>query len=448
MVVSSPLSSLLPDLLEDLSRPGIKWQAVAVFTCAALGWLLARIIRKMMSARGDGERGFVRLGAQSFLAVLDPLMVVALLYGAKRILVWQHLHINLVRVAIPIFLSLAVIRCVFYLLRRVFARTGELGAHFVLFEKVFALVAWLGAALYISGMWDDLYDYLNVLYIPIGKNQRDWPSVIAFLRGGVSVVVLVMLAMWIGAALQERIMGMASVNTSLRVMLARLSKALLIIVVVLMCLQSMGLDLTVLSVFGGAFGVGLGLGMQRIASNYVSGFVILLERSLSIGDMISLDKYTGKVTNINTRYTVLQGLDGVETVLPNEMLISVPVQNQSLSSRRVRGSTKLIVAHGSDLNAVMPMLLALAKETPRVLADPAPGVGLSRIAPEGYELDVGFWVGDPENGLGGVAADLNKRIYGLVQSGQIKLATTGLDVRVTDVTPPTNVSPDAQTKPA
>lgn len=447
-MISSPLSSLLPDLIEDLSRPGIKWQAVAVFVCAALGWLLARIIRKMMSGRRDGERGFVRLGAQSFLAVLDPLMVVALLYGAKRILVWQHFHINLVRVAIPIFLSLAVIRAVFYLLRRIFARSGELGAHFIVFEKVFALLAWLGAALYISGMWDDLYDYLDSMYVPIGKNEHDWPSVATVLQDGVSVVVLVMLAMWIGAVLQERIMGMASVNTSIRVMLARVSKTLLIVVVVLSCMKLIGLDLTVLSVFGGAFGVGLGLGMQRIASNYVSGFIILLERSLSIGDMISLDKYTGKVANINTRYTVLQGLDGVETVLPNEMLISVPVQNQSLSHRRVRGSTKVIVAHGSDLNVVMPLLLELAKETPRVLADPAPGVGLSRIAPEGYELDVGFWVGDPENGLGGVAAEINKRIYGLVQAGQIKLATTGVDVRLTDVTPPTKLSPIAQNKPA
>lgn len=444
---NSPLSSLLPDLIEDLSRPGIKWQAVAVVTCAALGWLLARVIRKMISGRGDGARGFVRLGAQSFLAVLDPLMVVALLYGARHILVWQHVHINLVRVAIPIFLSLAVIRAVFYLLRRVFARKGELGPQFLLFEKVFALLAWMGAALYISGMWDDLYDFLNTVYLPIGKNEHDWPSVAAALRNGVSAVVLVMLALWIGAALQERIMGMASVNTSIRVMLARVSKTLLIVVVVLSCMKLMGLDLTVLSVFGGAFGVGLGLGMQRIASNYVSGFIILLERSLSIGDMITLDKFTGKVANINTRYTVLQGLDGVETVLPNEMLISVPVQNQSLSNHRVRGSTKLIVQHGSDLTVVMPLLLQVAQEVPRVLADPGPGVGLSRLAPEGYELDVGFWVGDPENGLGGVASEINKRIYGLVQAGHIKLATTGVDVRLTDVTPPTNMSQTAQTKP-
>jgi small-conductance mechanosensitive channel len=435
-----PLSNLLPDLFEDLARPGIKWQAVAVLVCAALGWLFARVIRKVLPRPGDGQ-SFRRLGTGSFLSVLAPLMVVGLLSAAKYILIGNHIHINLVRLAIPVFISLAVIRLVFYLLRRVFARHGELSAAFVMFEKVFALLVWLGVALYITGLWDDVYAYLNSFYIPLGKHK---PSVAEILQGGVSVVVLIMLALWAGASLEERLMGVAGLHTSLRVALARVSRAVLILVAVLLCLPLMGLDLTVLSVFGGAFGVGLGLGMQRIASNYVSGFIILLERSLSIGDMISLDKYTGKVANINTRYTVLQGLDGVETVLPNEMLISVPVQNQSLSSRKVRTFTRLIVAHGTDLAVVTPLLLEAAKTTARVLADPAPGVGLIRFAPEGYELELGFWINDPENGLGGVASEVNKKIYALVQSGQIRLATTSLDIRLLDAQLASNVARMAQ----
>jgi small-conductance mechanosensitive channel len=193
-----------------------------------------------------------------------------------------------------------------------------------------------------------------------------------------------------------------------------------------------GIDLTVLSVFGGALGVGLGLGLQKIASNYVSGFVILLERSLAIGDMISVDKYTGKVSQINTRYTVLQGLDGVETVLPNEMLISGPVRNQSLSNRTVYVATTLTVAYGSDLDAVIPMLVALPIGVPRVMASPPPGVSLNKFRPEGFELDLGFWISDPENGTGGVVSDVNKKIYALVQSGDIKLALPTLDLRLLD----------------
>ncbi|HEU0368136.1 MAG TPA: mechanosensitive ion channel domain-containing protein, partial [Candidatus Acidoferrum sp.] len=185
-------------------------------------------------------------------------------------------------------------------------------------------------------------------------------------------------------------------------------------------------------VFGGALGVGLGLGMQKIASNYVSGFVILLERSLSIGDMISVDKYSGKVSQINTRYTVLMGLDGVETVLPNEMLISGPVQNQSLSNRTVRVSTVLTAAYGSDLDFLIPMLEALPLGVARVLESPAPGVSLNKFSPDGFELELGFWISDPESGRGSVISEVNKKIYALVQSGDIKLALPALDPRLID----------------
>jgi small-conductance mechanosensitive channel len=440
-MVGVPLSNLLSDLIEDLARPGIKWQAVAVLASAVLGWTLAWLIRKSLPRNADGERTVLHRRAQGFLGIAAPLIVVGLLQVAKYILVSNHIHTNLVRVAIPVFLSLAVIRVVFFLLRRTFGRRGELGAAFVTFEKVFALLVWLGVVLYLTGLWDDINVYLNSVELPIGKKRV---RVADILQGAVSVAVLLMLALWAGAALEERLMGIAGLHTSLRVVLARMGRTLLVLVSVLLCLPLMGLDLTVLSVFGGAFGVGLGLGMQRIASNYVSGFVILLERSLSLGDMISIDKYSGKVAQINTRYTVLQGLDGVETVLPNEMLITGAVQNQSLSNRRVRGSTRLIVAYGSKLEEVMPLLEEQARSTDRVLADPGPGVGLARFAPEGYELDLGFWVGDPENGTGGVVSEINKKIYALVQAGQIKLGGSAVDIRLLDTQIASSLSRTAQ----
>jgi small-conductance mechanosensitive channel len=148
--------------------------------------------------------------------------------------------------------------------------------------------------------------------------------------------------------------------------------------------------------------------------------------------MISVDKFSGRVTRINTRYTVLQGLDGVESVLPNEMLVSGPVLNQSLSSRAVRAATRVTVAYGSDLDQVMPLLLDQAAATPRVLEEPAPGVSLSRFGPDGYELELGFWIGDPENGQGGVVSEVNKRIYALVQAGSLKLGYPAIDSRLLD----------------
>jgi small-conductance mechanosensitive channel len=424
------ITSLIDDLLDDLSRPGMPWQVGAIAASVLIGWLCAGLLQAWWRARRTAQGITLHEGVASLTRVIAPLLVVGMLYLSTWLLAMNRFHTNIVKVAIPVFWSLVVIRVVFYLLRRVFARHGQLGEAFVTFEKIFALLVWAAVALYITGQWPDIIQYLYSTDLKFGpKNKIKLGDV---LEAIVSIAVLMILALWVGAALEERLMGVQALHSSLRVALARVSRAMLIIGAVLLSLSMAGLDLTVLSVFGGALGVGLGLGLQRIASNYVSGFIILLERSLSIGDMISVDKYSGKVTQINTRYTVLQGLDGVETVLPNEMLISGPVLNQTLSMRAVRASTKLTVAYGSDLDQVMPLLAAQAMGTPRVLEAPAPGVSLSRFAPEGYELDLGFWIGDPENGSGGVVSEINKKIYALVQSGDINLGIPSLDTRLLD----------------
>jgi small-conductance mechanosensitive channel len=286
--------------------------------------------------------------------------------------------------------------------------------------------------LYITGLWPDIFDFLDSYKIQFGPKKSNSVTLADIAQAVASVVVMLMLALWAGAALEERLMGEDAVHSWMRVAQARQGSALLIGGAGLLSVYLVGIDLTVLSVFGGALGVGLGLGMQRIASNYVSGFIILLERSLSIGDMITVSTFTGKVTQIYTRYTVLQGLDGVETVLPNELLISGPVQNQSLTTRRVRASTRVTIAYGSDLEQVMPLLVAQAVGTPRVLEDPAPGISLSRFGPDGYELDLGFWIADPENGQGGVVSEINKKVYALVQSGTVKLGFPSVDTRLLD----------------
>lgn len=426
-----PLTNLIGDLLDDLSRPGMPWQIGSIVAAILLGLVITRLARGWWQRR-RGVADAVHAGVDSFARVMAPLLVVALLTLAQFVLSKYRFHTNIVKVAIPIFWSLALIRAAFYLLRRVFARRGQLGEAFVTFEKIFVLLVWLAVVLYITGLWPDIADFLGSYRLQYGPKKNDFVSVDDLLQGIVTIVVMLMLALWAGTALEERLMGMTALHSSLRVALARVGRAVLIVGAILASLRWVGIDLTVLSVFGGALGVGLGLGMQRIASNYVSGFIILMERSLSIGDMISVTNFSGKVTQINTRYTVLQGLDGVETVVPNEMLISGTVQNQSLSHRRVRAGTKITVAYGSDLDVVMPLLIEQAAGTPRVLEDPAPGCSLSRFGPDGYELDLGFWIADPENGQGGVVSEINKKIYALVSKGEIKLGYPSVDTRLLD----------------
>jgi small-conductance mechanosensitive channel len=422
------MNNMLTDLLRDLRDPSVLWQAGAIALCLGLGWTLSRLLRRSYLAQRDPEqaRGVQAIGRESFAHVLSPLLTLVLLYLAGLALGPLVPRPTLLRLAVPLLQSLVLIRLAFFLLRRVFARHSPVGSAILTFERIFALAVWAGVATYITGLWPELLATLQSNAIPLGKHEV---SIWTIIKATLSVAVLLMLALWAGATLEERLMGMEGMHTSLRVVLARMSRAVLILVSVLVSLSLVGIDLTVLSVFGGALGVGLGLGLQKIASNYVSGFIILLERSLGIGDMITVDKYSGKVARINTRYTVLQGLDGVETVIPNEMLVSGAVQNQSLSTRRVRYGTAFVVTHDSDLDEIIPLLLEAPKGVPRVLEDPGPHVSLNRFTNDGYELELGIWVNDPENGRGGVMSEVNKRVYALVRAGKLKLAFPARDAK-------------------
>jgi small-conductance mechanosensitive channel len=296
-------------------------------------------------------------------------------------------------------------------------------------EKCFAVLVWAGFALYVADLWPDLLQYLEESVIPIGKHQV---AVLVILQAAASVAVTLMLALWASAALETRLMRVGSMHPSLRAVMSRAGRATLILVAILLSLSMVGIDLTVLSVFGGALGVGLGLGLQKIASNYVSGFIILLDRSLAIGDMINVDKYYGKVTQINSRYTVVQGLDGIETVVPNEMLVSSPVQNYSLTSRSVLMTSIVIVSFETDVSHALALLQDASQEVARILQDPPPSLYLSRFAENGLELQIGFWIGDPENGRLSVLSDLNRAIWRRFQEHKIHVPKPQREIRLID----------------
>jgi len=217
--------------------------------------------------------------------------------------------------------------------------------------------------------------------------------------------------------------------------LGRLGRSLLLVFAVLVSLSLVGIDLTVLSVFSGALGVGLGLGLQKIASNYVSGFIILLDGSLSIDDLITVDKYNGKVSKINTRYTVLKGLDGIESIIPNEMLVSSPVQNLSLTDRAVWMSTDVSVAYDTDVEALLPQIEEAVKTVPRVSKDSLPSANLASFGQNGLDLKIGFWIIDPENGRLAVLSQVNRAIWKLLQEKNVAVPYPQTEIRILNPDP-------------
>jgi hypothetical protein len=201
-----------------------------------------------------------------------------------------------------------------------------------------------------------------------------------------------------------------SLHSSSRVALSRLLRSLLVVMAVLLVLPLVGIDLTVLSVFGGALGVGLGFGLQKIASNYVSGFIILLDRSIRIGDVITADQFNGVVKNITSRYVVVKASDGREAIIPNETLITQTIQNHTHSDNLVRVTVQVQVGYDSDIEQALSVLVALARAHPRLLAEPAPAALVLRMADSGIDLELGAWLNDPQLGMQGIRSDLYRAI--------------------------------------
>jgi small-conductance mechanosensitive channel len=252
----------------------------------------------------------------------------------------------------------------------------------------------------------DIIDWLESYSLHIGKAHI---SMWQILQGLTTVIITVITALWLGGIVENRLQAAQSLDSSLRVVFSRIIKAVLLFIAVLLGMSLVGLDITTLSVFGGALGVGLGLGMQKIASNYVSGFIILLDRSIRIGNLIQVGTDTrGEVLQITTRYTVLRGGNGTHFIVPNELLVSAVVQNETFTRPRMRIAIVVPVAYGQDTEKALQILEEAAKAEPRVLAEPAPRACLAEFADIGIKLELGVWIEDPIQGTLGVRSNIQR----------------------------------------
>jgi len=451
--MTSPAAPLLHETLrilqQELSRPQYLWQLAVVAGALAGAWFFARITRRRVEARVQAESrkpaggvDLLQFSIDGFRRLAFPVSAMALLalggLGMRAAgLVRRTGDIQLLRLAFTLVAAAAAIRLFVYILRRSFPRSSWIGT----FERAIALVIWLLVALHVTGLLADLIEVFEAVHIPIGRQRLTlWDLLV----GAVSVVMTLLAALWVGSVIEARLMAATSLTPNSRVVVSRLLKALLALVAVLVALSLVGIDLTVLSVFGGALGVGLGLGLQRIASNYVSGFIILLDHSLTIGDMITVDKYYGAVSQINTRYTVIKALDGTETIVPNEMLVSSPVINHSYTDRKVRVAVKVAVAYESDIDRALQVLVEAARAQPRVLAEPAPAAFITGFGADGIDLEVGFWIHDPEEGTLGVRSAIARVLLQRFKEERIEIPFPQRDIRISGISPELGMGKDGQ----
>ncbi len=287
-------------------------------------------------------------------------------------------------------------------------------------ERSISWIAWIVAVLWLTDVLPSVLEEMDEVKWKIGATKISLRNLV---EGTITAGVVLMLALWVSAVLERRLLANASgQDLSWRKIVATLLRTVLLFIGLMFALSAVGIDLTALSVLGGGLAVGLGFGLQKIAANYVSGFVILAERSISIGDMVKVDNFEGQVSDIRTRYTVIRALNGREAIIPNETLITTRVENSSLADRSVLMQTTLSVAYGTDVRKLQPMLQGAVAAVPRVLDKPAPSVQMSAFTASSIELTVNFWIADPEAGQGNVKSEVNLAVLDVLRAERRRLS--------------------------
>lgn len=354
-----------------------------IVAAVLVGLLLRMALRRAARRNGGGATA-----ADAFPDLAGSLVaLLCVLVGWRQLFHLQHPV--LLRLAVPLLIAFTVARLVSHLVRTLVATRVTVA---VSWERRITRVVWVIYALHLLGLLDLMLDMLEELTLPVGDRQV---SVLHILQGGLLLLVVLVASMWAGRVLERRIMGVASLDLSLRVIITKLVRGVLLAAAVILSLPLIGVDITFLSVLGGALGVGLGFGLQKIASNYVSGFIILLDRSVRLNDVISVDGRKGQVSHMQARYTVLKASDGSETIIPNETFVTSVVVNHTLNDRSGALGFPLWLAHDADLHAAIEVLEALLLASqPDVAREPAPSVQVNQVTDAGIEILVNWWVTD------------------------------------------------------
>ena len=408
--VNTPAVVDLMSWVSALVRPESLIALGAFAVCLVLAWLIVWGGRRVFR----GQDMPILLGLKLYDGVLFPVLLLGLTFVARTLLTQQQ-SIPLFGVLLPVCISLVVIRLGVKVLQVAFVN-----APFVrVLERTISWLAWGAVVLWVTGILPLVLKELDQINWKVGCSVM---SVRTLIEGTLTAGAVLIVALWVSAAIEARLLKSAKgSDLSLRKVISNTVRALLLFVGLLLALSSVGIDLTALSVLGGAVGVGIGFGLQKLASNYVSGFVILAERSMRIGDMVLVDGFEGAIVDIKARYTVIRALSGRESIVPNEMLIINRVENFTLMDTRMVQSTLVSVAYDSDVDLVQRLLVEACESQERVLKDPTPNAYLSQFGADGLEFTVSYWIGDPENGQMALRSSINLLILAALREHKIEI---------------------------
>lgn len=407
------------EILADFSTPAALWQLAIIAVSVVIAFAINGALRAYFLGRLPENMKPV-LGAIN--RILFPISAFIMVTIARYVCA-EWMHVGMLRVASRLLIAMAIIRLLVYGLRYIFSPSGWLKT----LESMLAWVVWIILALHLSGILPEIAIALEEVKFNIGKNPV---NLLIILQGMLTVVATIFIALWLSRLVENKLMRTDQLNINMRVVLSKLVRVVFIFLAVLIALSAVGLDITLLSVFGGALGVGLGFGLQKIASNYVSGFIILVDRSVQIGDLITVDVHYGVVKELRSRYMTLRKLDGTEVIIPNEMMITEVVINHTSAEHRGRIQMPIQVAYDSDLEVVIALMHSVAEKHPRTLKTSSTDVFVKGFGESGIDMMLSFWVADPEEGTAALQSELYQQIWKLFKEHNIGIPYPQREIRI------------------
>jgi len=429
------MASLLQRAGEELTHvldPANLLQLAIVAGSVAIGWWLAGQLRQRIASSPEiFAQDDPPSRAREAAWVVAPLVVVLLILAtADGLMHAIGADTRIVLTTVQLTGLLLLIRLAIYVLR---VSLGE-KARIKGWGTAISLVIWVFVSLHFLGWGNDVIAALDSIGIDAGRTRISVWSVMKLL---VTVSLFVVAALWVSRWLERRVLKLDSLAPNMRIGIAKFMQAFLVGLSVLVGLNAAGLDLTTLNVLTGAIGIGLGFGLQSIAANFVSGFVLLMDRSIKPGDVISFTGTMGTTTEgfgwveeLRGRYVVVRDRDGVETLVPNQHLITNPVINWSYTDPRVRLKLPIRISYKDDPELAMRLLIESTGDHPRIIRDPAPVARLMGFGDSGIELELRFWIPDPQEGVNNVRSDVNRSIWRLFKLNGITFPVAQREIRV------------------
>ncbi len=425
MDIINSLTNLLQGWVDQFTTISGGLQLGAVIICGGLAlathkrW--QRFIEKLL---GDFENEpFIRFLLHGTDRAAFPMSMLLYLLAFRFTLDQLEFNVTVLDIFIPLLLSLAVVRLLVYILRRGFSPSAALRA----WEGVISLAIWGIVALHLVGWLPDVLEAMDALAIEFGDSKF---SLLSLLKLIIAIIVFIVTANWLTRLIERRARRSPHITPSMRVGLTKISKFVLYTIAFLVALKSVGIDFTTFAVFSGAIGVGIGFGLQKVFSNFISGFILLFDRSIRPGDVISIGDRFGWVQALHARYVVVRDRDGVETLIPNENLITSEVTNWSYTDRCIRVRIPIQISYDDDPEKVMELLLDAGRDQPRVLKKPEAVARLMGFGDNGIDLELRIWLRDPEAGVGSVRSDIYLGIWKRFKEHNITIPFPQRDVRM------------------